>query len=163
MPAFAIVLTLAIVPGQLRDHPRLPENLIRRVVQAIVDNPAWTGKRILVAPDVEGAVIAEFAILDRHRPGYTLLRPGKVFADRDWIGGHYKSHFQSMPEMVAFLRENPVDLILWHRQVQKAPVAHQRFMEEMLAARDSSWFRVASFGSASAQPAWEIYEPKPSP
>jgi hypothetical protein len=142
----------------------LPENLIRRAVKNVVENPAWAGKRILVAPDLEGPVIAEFAIQDRHRPGYTLLRPGKMFADRDWMGGHYKSHFRSSQEMVAYLHHNPVDLILWHRQPQEPPVAHERFMEEMLAARDSSWYRVASFGSANSnQPSWDIYGPQPWP
>jgi hypothetical protein len=104
-------------------------------------------------------VIAEFAIQDRHRPGYTLLRPGKLFADRDWMGGHYQSHFRSEEEMVAYLQQNPVDLIVWHRQTQEPLLAHQRYMEEMLAARDSSWHRVAAFNSVDAsQAAWEIYE-----
>jgi hypothetical protein len=161
-PALAIVLTVSIVPAQLIGRPRLPENLIRRAVKTIVENPAWAGKRILVAPDLEGPVIAEFAIQDRHRPGYTLLRPGKLFADRDWMGGHYQSHFQSEEEMVAYLRKNPVDLIVWHRQTQEPLLAHQRYMEEMLAARDSAWHRVATFNSVDAsQPSWEIYQSQP--
>ena len=159
MPALAAILMVSIVPAQLLGRPRLPENLIRRAVKTIVENPAWAGKRILVAPDLEGPVIAEFAIQDRHRPGYTLLRPGKLFADRDWMGGHYQSHFQSEGEMVDYLRQNPVDLIVWHRQAQVPLLAHQRFMEEMLEASDSSWHRVASFNSIDAsQPSWEIYE-----
>jgi len=164
IPALAAILTVSIVPAQLRGRPRLPENLIRRAVKTIVENPAWVGKRILVAPDLEGPVIAEFAIQDRHRPGYTLLRPGKLFADRDWMGGHYQSHFQSSEEMVAYLHQNPVDLIVWHRQTQEPLLAHQRYMEEMLAARDSSWHRVATFNSVDrSQPAWEIYESQPRP
>lgn len=158
----AVVLALSIVPAQLSGRPRLPENLIRRAVKTIVDNPAWAGKRILVAPDLEGPVIAEFAIQDRHRPGYTLLRPGKLFAERDWMGDRYKSRFHSSDEMVAYLRQNPVDLIVWHREAQEPIVAHERFMEEMLAARDSSWHRIASFSSAGAkQASWEIYESQP--
>jgi hypothetical protein len=164
MPALAVVLTAAIVPAQFIGRPRLPENLIRRAVKTVVENPAWSGKRILVAPDLEGPVIAEFAIQDRHRPGYTLLRPGKLFADRDWMGGHYQSHFQSEEEMVEYLHQNPVDLIVWHRQTQEPRLAHQRYMEEMLEAPDTSWHRVASFNSADAsQPSWEIYESQPRP
>ena len=61
--------------------------------------------------------------------------------------------------MVAYLQQNPVDLIVWHRQTQEPLLAHQRYMEEMLAARDSSWHRVAAFNSVDAsQAAWEIYE-----
>lgn len=163
-PVFAVLLTISVVPAQLSGHRRSPENQIRPAVKAIVENPAWAGKRILVAPDLEGPVIAEFAIQDRHRPGYTLLRPGKVFADRDWMGSHYKSHFQSSEEMVMYLRQNPVDLIVWHRQLQTPLLAHERFMQEMLTVHDSPWHKVASFVTGGAsQPSWEIYEPVPEP
>ena len=159
VPALAVVFTLSIAAAHLCGYPRPPEYSIQPVVKAIVDHPAWAGKRIIVAPDLEGPMIAAFAIQDRHRPGYELLRPGKLFAKQDWFGGHYVELVRSPEEMMAFLRRAPVDLIVWRLQLRTPLKAHVRFMDEMLRNYPLSWRRVAAFGAAGGDPSsWVVYE-----
>lgn len=159
VPAFAVVLTLSMAVAHLRSYERPPEHPIRLVVQAIVGDPLWVDKRIIVAPDLEGPMIAEFALQDRHRPGYELLRPSKLFADQHWFGEQYVSRFQSSGEMMAYLRRNPVDLIIWHPQSRARLKAHVRYMEEMLRDYPLAWHKAVSFDPASgALSSWMVYQ-----
>jgi hypothetical protein len=159
VPALAAILTLCIAAAYLRNYERPPEYQIRSVVEAIVRDPAWADKRIIVAPDLEGPMIAEFAIEDRHRPGYQLLRPSKLFAEQGWFGEGYMSHFQSSDEMMAYLRLNPVDLIVWRLQSRTPRKVHIRYMDQMLSHYPLAWQKVVSFGSASgALSSWMVYK-----
>jgi 4-amino-4-deoxy-L-arabinose transferase-like glycosyltransferase len=159
VPALAAILTLCMAVAHLRSYQRPLAYPIRSVVQAIVENPAWVDKRIIVAPDLEGPMIAEFAMQDRHRPGYELLRPSKLFADQGWFGERYVSRFQSSAEMMADLRRDPVDLIVWHLPSRTPPKAHVRYMDEMLRNYPLAWQRVVSFGSTSgALSSWTVYQ-----
>jgi hypothetical protein len=159
IPALAVILTLCMAAAHLRNYDRPPVYPIRSVVQAIVRDPAWMNKRIIVSPDLEGPMIAEFAIEDRHRPGYQLLRPSKLFAEQGWFGEGYTSRFQSSDEMMAYLRQNPVDLIVWRLQSRTPRRAHVRYMDEMLRHYPLAWRRVMSFGSAGgALSSWMVYK-----
>jgi len=154
-----VILTLSIMAPHLGSYERPPEYPIRLVVKAIVENPAWADKRIIVAPDLEGPMIAEFAMQDQHRPSYELLRPNKLFAKQDWFGEQYVPRFQSPDEMMAYLRQNPVDLIVWRVQSGTPLRAHVRYMEEMLRDYPLAWQKVVSFGSASgALSSWMVYK-----
>jgi hypothetical protein len=159
VPALAVILTLCMAAAHLRNYDRPPEYSIRSVVEAIVGDPAWADKRIIVSPDLEGPMIAEFALRDHHRPGYHLLRPSKLFAEQGWFGEGYTSRFQSSDEMMAYLRRNPVDLIVWRLPSRTPRKAHVRYMDEMLSHYPLAWQRVASFDSASgALSSWMVYK-----
>ena len=159
VPALAVIVTLCMATAYLRNYERPPVYPIRSVVQAIVGDPAWADKRIIVAPDLEGPIIAEFAIQDRHRPGYQLLRPSKLFAEQGWFEEGYTSRFQSAAEMMAYLRQNPVDLIVWRMQPRTLRKAHVRYMDEMLKQYPLAWQRVVSFGSAGSDlSSWIVYK-----
>jgi hypothetical protein len=158
-PALAVILTLCTAAAYLRDYERPPEYPIRSVVEAIVRDPAWVDKRIIVAPELEGPMIAEFAMQDRHRPGYELLRPSKLFAEQGWFGERYVSRFQSSQDMMAYLRRDPVDLLVWCLPSRTPLKAHVRYMGEMLRDYPLVWHKVVSFGSASgALSSWMVYE-----
>ncbi len=163
VPMFSVVVALPFAATHLLHYPRPAKYPIRSVVAAIADNPAWTDKRIAVAPDLEGPMIAEFAIQDRHRPGYTLERPSKIFATSGWFGDSYACRFRSSAEMLAHLRRAPVDLIVWHERPRTLLRAHERLMEEMLRGNPLSWRKVASFPPSDGDPfPWQIYEYAPS-
>ncbi len=137
--ALAVVLTIAFMATHLGAYPRTPNSPIGSIVKAVTSNPAWAGKRIIVASDLEGPMIAEFAIQDHARPGYTLLRPSKLFSDEDWFGQHYVSRYGSVQELAAsFARINPADLIIWHSLPSNVMRTHERLMEQMLSGNSLS-------------------------
>jgi 4-amino-4-deoxy-L-arabinose transferase-like glycosyltransferase len=155
VPALVLLVTAAICCLQVLRFRRVPNYPIRSVVRAITGEPAWTGKQILVAPDMEGAVIAEFVAQDPHRPSYWLRRPSKSFASMDWFGGHYTRRFPSARELMDELRANPVDLLIWHAIPAESLRPHERQMQETLVASPAFWRPLASFGS------WSIYQCMP--
>ncbi|HEY1206368.1 MAG: glycosyltransferase family 39 protein [Bryobacteraceae bacterium] len=157
VPAFCLALTLPFAATHLRAYSRPPRYPIRNVVETIMANRAWDGKRILVASDLEGPIIAEFAIQDRPRPGHWLLRPSKVLASSNWYGSEYSSFFHSAEDLGAWLKEGHLAVIIWHqRHGELRP--HEVFLGQVLAAHPP-WLReVASFDSS----AWEIYEYVPA-
>jgi hypothetical protein len=152
VPALVLLVTAAICGVQVLRFPRIPNYPIRAVVRTITAQPAWTGKRILVAPDMEGAVIAEFVAQDPHRPSYWLRRPSKSFASLDWFGGRYAQRFSSARELMDELRADPVDLLIWHAIPAGSLRPHERQMKETLVSSPVVWRPMASFGS------WSIYQ-----
>jgi hypothetical protein len=129
-----------------------PDANARSVVRYITGQPKWMGKRILVAPDMEGPIIAEFAVGDVHRPGYWLERPSKRFARLDWFGHHYEAKFSSAEALRADLRANPVDLVIWHNAPAELQRPDERQMQEALTRWPSCWQPVIRMGT------WQIYQ-----
>ncbi|MGA2184808.1 MAG: glycosyltransferase family 39 protein [Bryobacteraceae bacterium] len=152
VPALVLLVTAAICGMQVLRFRRIPNYPIRSVVRAITEQPAWSGKQILVAPDMEGAVIAEFVAEDPHRPSYWLRRPSKNFASLDWFGGHYTRRFSSTRELMDELRAHPVDLLIWHAIPADSLRPHERQMQETLLTSPAFWRPITSFGS------WSIYQ-----
>jgi hypothetical protein len=159
-PGMAVALAILFLPTHLGKFPRAPDSPIGPIVKVVTSNPAWAGKRIVVAPDFEGPMIAEFAIHDHARPGYTLLRPSKLFSSEDWFGKHYISRYDSVQELAAsFSQSNPADLIVWHSRPSYALRTHERLMDQMLSGGSLSWRKSASLpSSASDGSAWSVYE-----
>jgi 4-amino-4-deoxy-L-arabinose transferase-like glycosyltransferase len=150
----AVVLTIAFAATHLGAYPRVPASPIGSIVKQVTANPAWAGKRIIVAPDFEGPMIAEFAIQDHARPGYMLLRPSKLFSSEDWFGQHYISRYDSVQKLAAsFSGTNPADLIIWHSRPSWVLRTHERLMDQMLSGGSLSWRKSASDGST-----WSVYE-----
>jgi 4-amino-4-deoxy-L-arabinose transferase-like glycosyltransferase len=158
--ALAVVLTIAFMATHLGAYPRTPNSPIGSIVRAVISNPAWAGKRIIVASDFEGPMIAEFAVQDHARPGYMLLRPSKLFSDEDWFGKRYVSRYDSVQKLAAsFTRKNPADLIIWHSRPSYVLRTHERLMEQMLNGNSLSWRKSASLPVAGSDGStWSVYE-----
>lgn len=159
VPAFFVVLALPMAATHLRAYRRPPQYPIRSIVETIVANPAWNGKRILVAADLEGPIIAEFARQDRRPPGHWLRRPSKVLATSDWFGREYSSRFHLADELQAWLLQGQVEVIVWHRRSGAKLQPHEALLAQVLETHPPFLRKVASFDSA----AWEIYEYVPPP
>ena len=153
-PWVAVAFAVFFIPTHLGAYPRTSDSPIASIVKQVTSNPAWAGKRIIVASDFEGPMIAEFAIQDHTRPGYTLLRPSKLFSDEDWFGKHYVSRYDSVQKLAAsFSATNPADLIVWHSRPSYVLRTHERLMDQMLSGGSLSWRKSVSDGST-----WSVYE-----
>ncbi len=112
-----------------------------------------------MASDFEGPMIAEFVIQDHDRPGYTLLRPSKLFSEEDWFGNHYISRYDSVQKLAAsFSETNPADLIIWHTRPSYELRTHERLMEQMLSGGSLSWRKSPSSSAAGDESTWCVYE-----
>jgi len=160
LSALAVVLTIAFMATHLGVYPRPADSPISSMVRAGTANPAWAGKRIVVASDLEGPMIAEFAIQDHARPGYVLLRPSKLFSDEDWFGKHYVSRYDSVQKLAAsFSGTNPADLIVWHSRPSFALKTHERLMDQMLSGGSLSWRKSLSLPASGGDGStWCVYE-----
>ena len=154
VPFAAAGLVVLFVVFHFGTYPRPPECAIRTVVQSLQQNPAWLDKRIVVPPDLEGPFIAEFVAQDRQRPSYYLLRPSKFMASMNWFGGDYRSRFGSSEEAMNYLRDNRVELIVWHTTPDLTP--HERILADVLRDDRGWWRRIALFGSGPAS--WSVYQ-----
>ena len=130
---------------------------VEELVKAVVGNPRWRGRRIMVPSNLEGPFIAEFAWLGSRNPAYQLVRPNKVFASQGWFGNDYWSRVHSPEEMMAYLEQNPVSLLLWEDRPLTELRPHERVMCEMLRKYPAVW-RPVFDRSASASPEWTIFE-----
>jgi len=151
-PILVIAAAVTISSLQVLRFRRIPDTAVPEVVRAVTRQPQWRGKRILVAPDMEGSMIAEFVARDPRRPGYWLRRPSKRFASLDWFGGHYSTRFSSASDVMKELRADPVDLVIWHRIPVSSQRPHEQQIEEVLKDSPAEWRPLASFGS------WTIYQ-----
>ena len=159
IPLCVGILTMGFVVLQFRSFARRPQNQIGNVVAFIMKDPARAAERIVVPPNLEGPVIAEFVAQSRHRPYDTLLRPGKILAHSDWFGGHYSPAFGTAEEMMEYFRKDPVHLIMWYDRPESTLRAHERTMSEMLRQYPLSWHKVPPLDSANGvASSWTIYE-----
>jgi len=163
IPACVVILTILFVVLQLSHVVRAPQDRIRNVVESIVKDPARAGQRIVVPPNLEGPVIAEFAMLSP-RPSCYLLRPSKILAHSDWLSLEYSSLFATPAEMMEYFQQHPVNLIIWDELPQSTVKPHAQIMSEMLRRYPLSWRKVPSLDSAGVSASsWTIYEYYPSP
>jgi hypothetical protein len=140
------LLTAALVASLSSDAKATPPGgAIRDAVAFIVNNPACSGARILVPPNVEGPAIAEFVVQTSTRPNHFLIRPGKLFARRDWFGQNYSLSVQTSAEMMKELKRNPVQFLIWHERGGASGVPHEVLMRDMLAQYPDAWHPEASF------------------
>jgi len=157
--ALAAILTLGFVISHFGRYPAPPQYPIREAVRFVVEHPEWASQPVVVSPNLEGPMIAEFVAQDTHRPGYHLQRPGKTLIHADWLGRDYSSTFTTSEEMMDYFRGHPVGLMVWNEPAEATRRPHERTMSEMLQRNPSWWHKVASFASPGGDAlALTIYE-----
>jgi 4-amino-4-deoxy-L-arabinose transferase-like glycosyltransferase len=154
--------TLAFSLVEWGRFPRPAQYPVEAIVKAVIGDPRWQGCRIMVPSNVEGPFIAEFAWLGSRNPAYQLVRPNKVFASQGWFGNAYSSRVRSPEEMMAYLRRNPVCLILWDGRPPTELRPHERVMDEMLRRYPAVWRPVFALPGGPSEPsAWTVFEYAP--
>lgn len=152
-----LLLAVYFVPANLFAYPRAPQYQIKSAVGWIDSHRSVAQERILVPPDLEGPVIAQFATL-KDRGAYHLKRPFKLFSDCDWFTRNYRSKFPTSAGMLDSLISDPVDLVIWHGIPAARNYRHEQLMEEMLRDNPARWREVASFAPTAEDPLpWRVY------
>jgi hypothetical protein len=82
----------------------------------------------------EGMLIAEIAMRER-RPGHRIQRASKVLASSTWSGQGYQTKFETPGDVLAFLKEHPVQTIVLDGAIPKNKhVRHHDLLRETVEA-----------------------------
>jgi len=156
----ALCLSVVVTFGQsLRARPRLRADNFRSAVDQVIAQPRWRGAGILVADDVEGPMIAEFAMLDPRRPGYRLIRPGKVLSRDDWFGNGYKPLFQNAGEVETALARLHVRVVILRATPGAHPRPHDVLLRQAITTQPKVWRLV--FDGGSEKSSYDVFETYP--
>lgn len=82
--------------------------------------------RMLISSSVgwpEGSWIAEVALLES-RPGSTIVRASKLFADAGWNDTHYRLRIKTPEEMERAVEEAGIETVILHSPAVAHPVEH---------------------------------------
>ncbi len=72
------------------------------------------------------------------RPGHIVLRASKVLASSSWVGKEYKLVYPTPTEMMKYLEEVPVGVVVIDNSGLR-PVEHHSVLKETLLAYRDRW------------------------
>jgi hypothetical protein len=107
---------------------------------------ALGGAPFLVCSDSngEGAFIAAFAAQDR-RPGRIILRGNKMLAAMNWTGNVYKARFTTPAEIMRFIENVPVRVLILESSPGRTRTVHEQLTEEMIRQYPERWALIGSY------------------
>ena len=74
------------------------------------------------------------------RPGHFVLRASKVLANSSWIGKEYKLVYPTSAEMMRYLEEVPVGIVVIDNSVSRSDkVSHHALLKQTLLAYPERW------------------------
>jgi 4-amino-4-deoxy-L-arabinose transferase-like glycosyltransferase len=95
---------------------------------------AGNRRHLLVASDArgEGMFIADVAMRDPHRPGFTVDRASKILAASTWSGGGYQSFYSTPGQIAAALAKSGVEAVIIDSSPSTIP-PHQQLLQSALS------------------------------
>jgi len=152
-------LALVLIAGFHSLPPvRKPHYGFDRAAQYIHSKPEWAGCVTLVSSEIdgEGMLISEMAVRE-NIPRRYFLRASKALSSSSWNATDYKLKIQSVDEMVRFLEQSPVKLIV--RDTYPNPRIHYPHHDLLAGALAGSpqWEKVASFSGSATDGAISLY------
>lgn len=158
-----VVASAAFVAHYAGQYPRPQRYPIRETVEALLHpgGPCAGSAecRILAPSGLEGAFIAEFIAHQQRMPryrGYRIVRPGKVLARQTWLEQNYVLLYPTPEAMMAYFRDNPVDLLVWWDHPDAERPRHERMLHEVLRRYPGAW-TPAWRSSGTPERAWTLF------
>jgi hypothetical protein len=128
-----------------------------------LERPEYSNSVILVSSGAvgEGMLIAEMAMREK-RPSHVILRATKMLSQSDWNGMHYELTYHTPEELMEFLRNFPVDIVVIDNEGGRAPLPHHLLLKQAVAAFPAEWEQLGSYpqNRAAAQPTIDLYRLK---
>jgi hypothetical protein len=127
----AIVAVLFAI--QVFAIPRETHYGYSEAAEMIHSRPELRNLAILVSSerDGEGMLVSELAMRD-HPPVRTILRGTKVLSSTDWNGHVLERRVRTPEELLTYLRDNKVDLLVCDTLSPAITLEHQRMVRETL-------------------------------
>jgi hypothetical protein len=108
------------------------------VAQDLLSRPAFKDSVLLVCGSgtTEGLLISEIAARES-RPGHIVLRATKMLASEDWMGRHYQPLFQDQPEVLQYLEDIPVGIVIIDAAGRRTP--HGQLLYQGIRSHPEKW------------------------
>lgn len=137
-PAFALLVLFLFcrVPGRL---PHLPTSSTREIAMRVVQQREAGNSPVLVATAFEGALIADFAVLEERRPSRMYMRPTKLLAQQTWLGNHYVLKAGSPAAAEKILEQCGVGFVILSRQPWQGAAPHEKVLRELMTQDSMDW------------------------
>lgn len=111
-----------------------------------LEAPEFKNSVILVSSegDGEGMLISEMAPREQ-RPSHLILRASKMMSRSDWNGQSYQPRYKSTGEVMEFLRQVPVEVVVIHHDRFDAEYPHHTLLKQTIAAYPGEWTHLGTF------------------
>jgi hypothetical protein len=112
----------------------------------ITSNPQLQGATILASSSNlgEGLLISEIAMREP-RPHDTIIRATKALATVDWTGTRYASHFTTVPQLMNYLDQSRINVIVTDDFPPISNFEHCRLLAKALAGNPNRFHLLRTF------------------
>ena len=136
-PTFCALVVLYGFWSWQRFQP-LPGQETRAAARWLSANLDLENSAMLLPTNLEGPMIAEFAIIERDRAHHILVRPTKFMAREDWLGIRYEPLFHNTNDLSDALRLSPLRAVVTATDCQ--PIwPHDQLLNQVLNDPNSGW------------------------
>jgi hypothetical protein len=115
-------------------------------VAELLEKPDYKDSVILVSSeaDGEGMLISEVATREK-RPSHVVLRATKMLSQSNWAGEHYVLFYKTPAELMRFLKDVPVAIVVIHNERGLFSFPHHALLKETIAAFPEEWEHVGTY------------------
>jgi len=135
-----LVLGVLISPHTIFAIPHKAYRGLSEVADFIQSDSALRHGAVLVssATDGEGLLISEIVMRYPSSEGF-ILRASKILSQSDWMGRDYKSRFDSVDDMFAYLQKLGPNLIVIDEAAGSPVSKHQELLTEVCREHPEYW------------------------
>ncbi|NNE44124.1 MAG: hypothetical protein HKN12_07935, partial [Gemmatimonadetes bacterium] len=154
--AAAVVIGFFVI-GNVRALPQKQAYGFSGIAADLVADDSLDSSVFLVSADAlgEGMFIAEVAMRE-DRPGHIVLRSSKVLSDSGWMGEGYSSRFDTAEQLMNYLDEIPVGILVLDDS-QPRPQAHHRLLREVVTNYADRWEEAARYPAENRDGEMVVY------
>ncbi len=129
--------------------PRVDHYGFDKAAEFIAAHPSLENSRILVSSESvgEGLLVSELAML-RPDPVGEVVRATKALATVQWNGASYRCFYKTAPDIVRYLRQEKIGLVVLDRFPPQVEFVHNRLLRQ--AVKNSSQFELLGTFSTKA-------------
>jgi hypothetical protein len=134
-----VALSLVVLLGlSVRSSPVKRNYGFSGAANSIVSHPEFKNSVLLVCSSDagEGMLISEVAMRES-RPGHIVLRASKMLSSNDWMGNDYRPLFHDQDEMLQYLADFPVGIVIIDGQGRRTP--HGSLLYAGILSRPGEW------------------------
>jgi hypothetical protein len=116
-------------------------------VAEYLESPQYKNDLILVSTDAldgEGALIAEIAMREK-RPSHIVLRATKMLSQSDWMGERYTLLYNTPEEVMKFLRETPVGVVVIQDGAGPMEYPDHKLLRQTINRYAAEWEHIGAF------------------